>query len=253
MLVTMSVLALVMLMNVGMARPAAAQSADRQIVMVFAYPNTDFYGKWTELLYTEAFRRLNMELVMKSYPGERAAMMVSEGRVDGDLGRAPAFHEAYPQLIKVEEAPAFLKLMAFVTDPAIQVDGWESLRDTAYRVEYVRGTAAAEAMLPSLVKPENLSVINHWRLALRKLMAGRTDIYIEFEGTVLQNLAGDGEFKDADIRIAGVLLEVPVQAYLIPKHAELAPQLSAVLKAMKDEGLIERYRQMALEATGGTQ
>ena len=35
------------------------------------------------------------------------------------------------------------------------------------------------------------------------------------------------------------------------KHAEPASQLSEVLNVMKDEGLIERYQQMSLEATSG--
>lgn len=181
---------------------------------------------------------------------KRAAVMMVEGRVDGDLGRVPTFHGTYPQFIVVEEAPALLKLMAFTTDPDIQIDGWESLRGTDYRVDHLRGTTAVEATLPSVVKPENISAVNEWKQAVKKLIAGRTDIYIEFEGIVLQNLAADDELKDTDLHVAGVLLEVPVQAYLQPKHADLAVQLSDVIKAMKAEGLIEHYRQQTLEAMG---
>ena len=163
-IVTLSVLALMLLVNIGAAIPAAAQSANQQIVMVFTQPNTSFYGKWSEFIYTEAFRRLNVELVIKAYPAKRAAAMMEQGSVDGDLGRVPAFHGMYPQFIVVEEAPALLKLMAFTTDPDIQIDGWESLRDTDYRVDYLRGTAAVEATLPSVVKPENISAeICRWR------------------------------------------------------------------------------------------
>ncbi|MCB2145405.1 MAG: hypothetical protein KQI81_02955 [Deltaproteobacteria bacterium] len=69
---------------------------------------------------------------------------------------------------------------------------------------------------------------------MKKLMAGRTDTFIEAEEIGLHYLSSDKHFKGANIRIAGVLLESPVHAYLQPEHAKLALQLSTVLKKMKD-------------------
>jgi len=67
----------------------------------------------------------------------------------------------------------------------------------------------------------------------------------------LYYLENDAYFTDALIRIAGVLLESPVHAYLQPEHTELALRLSGVLKEMKAEGVVEKLQQEAIKATGG--
>ena len=58
----------------------------------------------------------------------------------------------------------------------------------------------------------------------------------------------EDEFKDTNIRSAGVMGAFPLNAYLLPEHADLAPKMSAVIKEMKAEGLIERYHQRAMDA-----
>ncbi|BBO78759.1 hypothetical protein DSCW_61760 [Desulfosarcina widdelii] len=250
-MVKMVVLAFLMVMSAGAPILFAGQSTYRPIVMATIQGPTDYYGKWGELIYTEAFRRLNVNLVIKVYPLERANLMVSRKQVDGDIGRSLAFYESYPHLIQVQEFPFSMKLSAFAVDPAIRIDGWESLRKTPYRVEYLLGSKLLPKKLAPLVDPEKLSSVTHWVQGLKKLMAGRTDIFLEAEGIVLYYLENDAYFKDAPIRIAGVLLESPVHAYLQPEHAELALHLSGVLKEMKAEGIIEKFQQEAIEATGG--
>ncbi|WP_319521289.1 transporter substrate-binding domain-containing protein [uncultured Desulfosarcina sp.] len=211
----------------------------------------EYYGKWGELIYTEAFRRLDVDLVIQAFPLERANRMVSRKQVDGDLGRSFAFHDSYPHLIQVEEVPFSMNLSAFALNPDIRIDGWESLKSTKYRVEYLLGSKLLPGKLAPIVDPERLSTVTHWVQGLKKLMAGRTDIFIEAEGVVLYYLANDPYFKDAEIHVAGVLLESPVYAYLQPEHAELALRLSGVLKEMKEEGVVAKFQQAAIEATGG--
>jgi len=55
------------------------------------------------------------------------------------------------------------------------------------------------------------------------------------------------EFKHANIHIAGVMEEIFLHAFLHKKHRSLIPKLSTVLYQMKHEGLIEKYKAMALE------
>jgi len=202
------------------------------------------------LVYTEAFNRINLKFEIKFYPIKRATLMLCAGDVDGDLGRITTFHDEYPQFVQVEESAATLKLVAFSTNPDIRIDEWESLRGTPFRVDYLRGTAAIESVLPSLVKIDNIYTLNNWKQGVKRLLSGRADIYIDFEGSVLPNLLNDAELKNVEIRIAGVLAELPVQAYLQPKHEVLAKQLAEVLKDMKNEGLIEHYRLKALSDIG---
>ena len=112
---------------------AEAETAKKPLVMALVRAKTDYYGKWTELIYTEVFRRLGMEFVIKEYPMERANVMLDTGQIDGDLVRSPIHHEAYPGLVRVEESPFSINYTAFAADPTIQIDAWESLRDTPYR------------------------------------------------------------------------------------------------------------------------
>jgi len=250
-IVKMSVLAFLMVMAAGTPLLSADQSTHQPIVMATIQGPADYYGKWGELIYTEAFRRLNVDLEIKVFPLERANRMVSRNLVDGDIGRSFTFYESYPHLIQVEEFPFSMKLSAFAVNPAIRIDGWESLRKTPYRVEYLLGSKLLPKKLAPLVDPEKLSSVTHWVQGLKKLMAGRTDIFLEAEGIVLYYLENDAYFKDAPIRIAGVLLESPVHAYLQPEHAKLALHLSGVLRQMKAEGAIEKLQQEAIMATEG--
>jgi hypothetical protein len=90
-----------------------------------------------------------------------------------------SIYESYPHLIQVQAFPFSMKLSAFAADPGIRIDGWESLRKTPYRVEYLRGSKLLPKKLAPLGAPEKLSSVTHWVQGLKKLMAGRTDIFLE--------------------------------------------------------------------------
>lgn len=79
---------------------------------------------------------------------------------------------------------------------------------------------------------------------MKKLMAGRTDIYVDLDIDLVEILRSP-EFIQSDIHIAGVVEEVVAHSYLHKRYASLAPKLSAILKDMKQDGLIEKYRIMA--------
>jgi len=50
-----------------------------------------------------------------------------------------------------------------------------------------------------------------------------------------------------NIHIAGVMEEIFLHAFMYKKHRDLVQKLSTVLYQMKNEGLIEKYKAMALE------
>ena len=92
---------------------------------------------------------------------------------------------------------------------------------------------------------------------MKKLIAGRTDLYVGPEMVLTQLLQSEElrqffqtkEAKGDKVRVAGVLEEIALHAYVHQTHHDLAPQLSTVLKAMKEEGLIEQYRALIEEET----
>jgi len=223
---------------------AAVESMPEQIVLTTSRSEGDPGAKWVILIITEALHRLDRELIYTQYPLKRGNMLANEGTIDGLMGRDEKFGTLYPNLIRVEEPMIFVKFSAFATDPTIQVAGWESLRGSTYRIEYRRGFEIAETHLAHLVDPENISLINDWTAGLKKLMGKRTDIFIELERTIMRELQTDA-FKDSGIRNAGVLHEIPFYLYMHKKHQDLASKLAAVLKQMREEGLIEKYEAMA--------
>lgn len=226
------------LLAAGFEMPAAA--AGQKFILVSGVPKDQGIGKWGYLVFDEAFRRLGMELDYQVYPPKRATELAVAGEVDGEVARHAQYAETYPSMVRVDEVIISMKQVAFAKDPLLKLENWDSLKGTNYRVDYRRGEQISEVRLPPVVKPENLNAVTDHIQGLKKLAAGRTDIYVGPADTVAP-LLQTAEFKDAGIHMAGVLEEILSYPYVHQKHADLAPKLAAVLKQMKAEGLFEQY------------
>ena len=103
-------------------------------------------------------------------------------------------------------------------------------------------------MLPS----DRLSSVSTPELGLRMLLAGRVDFYCELDAAVLNALYLP-EFKNVT-SVRPLLMygdTIALHPYLHKKHAELAGRLAAVLKQMKADGSLERFRrETKYEMTG---
>lgn len=197
-------------------------------------------------IYSEVFRRIGIQFDLKYYPPKRSSYLTDSEEVDGDVWRVYDYNDLHPNLVRVEEPTFFLNFTAFTTDPTLKLEGWESLRGTNYRVEYVRGGKKAKEKLTEVVAKENLSMANALSIALGKLEAGRTDIFVYPEPEVLLMMK-----ENKHIYKAGVMETITVHAFLIKKHQMLAPHISSVLKEMKREGLLETYK--SIVESGSTQ
>lgn len=213
----------------------------KKMIMVFTRPKHDCFGKWVYLIFTEAFKRMGMELVFENYPAKRCSYLADEGMVDGELGRVYSYNAAHPNLVRIEEHITSIRWAAYSIDPTIQLDDWKNFKGTDYKVEYRRGLTVAELKLSEVVKKENLSVVERIPQGLKKLLKGRTDIYVDVEETVTQYLITE-EFEHSKIRKVGLLEEETLHAFLHKKNKSYASKLSDVLKKMKQEGLFEKYK-----------
>lgn len=231
------------------AGQALKPSINKKMTMVFTRSKNEYAGKWTFLVFTEAFRRIGMELVFETYPPKRCSFLADEGMVDGELGRIFSYGETHPNLVRVEEPVTTAIWVAYTIDPAIKIDGWESLKDTHYKVEYRKGLAKSETRLSELVRKENLSSVNSVSSGLKKLESGRSDIYVDIEGTAKPFLLS-GELKGSKIRKAGNLEEETIHAYLHKKNKSYAPALSTALREMKRGGLFEAYEAIVRKEIG---
>ncbi|MCP4374096.1 MAG: amino acid ABC transporter substrate-binding protein, partial [Deltaproteobacteria bacterium] len=149
----------------------------------------------------------------------------------------------HPNVIRVEESHYTSGFIALATNPLIQLNGWKSLENTGYLVEYVRGSKISETNLPKYVKPHNLSAITSINQGVKRLILGRTDVFIDAESGLSSILRSDNVEKSG-IQIVGVLHKHTAHAFLHKKHKDLEPKLSSVLKKMKKEGLLNKYRKV---------
>lgn len=225
------------------------KAADRIILVGTEDVKNSMYGKWLTLVFTEVFRRLGYELQYEGYPASRASVMSGTGEVDGEISRVFEYQLSNPNLIRVNEALYPTSFVAFAAKPGIVLDGWKSLQNTIYKVEYRRGVMLSESELPRVVASDNLSYVTTAEQGLKKLIMGRTDLYVDVEFTIVEAILAlnPDEFDVSVLYQAGIMQKVDAYAYLHKKRAALVPKVIEILKAMKQEGLFEQYFRIALK------
>ncbi|MES2947264.1 MAG: hypothetical protein V4858_01870 [Pseudomonadota bacterium] len=228
---------------------AQAAPARPLILGADADPAT-FTNRWAALVFVEAFRRLNVPIQIINYPLARRTLLVDAGEIDVDGGRVYAYGEAHPQLIRVTEPWVEFNFTLYTANAAVRLQTLEELRATAWLVEYRRGILYCEKTLKALLPAERLSDISSEEQGVSKLLAGRTDLYCDLD-YVVREVLNAPKFKDAT-RVQKVLSfgSVPIYFYLQPRHAELAPRLSVIIKKMKEERLIELYQNQVAQEMG---
>ncbi|MBA5638275.1 hypothetical protein H3H37_14545 [Duganella sp. LX20W] len=203
-------------------------------------------GLLLTMIYTEAFRQLNVPLQIRVLPAMRASAEAVAGNVDGELVRAYDYGRMQPSLIRVEEPVLYLTVAAYAHKPGIKVQGWDSLHGSPYRVEYRNGYVVVRQRLESVLPAGSLSAVGGAEQGLRKVMLGRTDLYVDSE-EMLQPILQSDAFRGSGIYNAGVLERAPTYGYLTRGHEQLAIRLADVLRKMRASGQMERFRNIAYD------
>ena len=232
------------------AQPASAPAgAPVPIVIGTHQPTTTFQGRWVRRIYNEAFRRLDMPLAIAIYPLQRLTVMLDLGQIDGDIARVHGYAAAHPQAIRVEEPIYAMGWGLYAVDPAPPIATMADLAGTPLRAGYLRGVAICEARLKEQLPAEQVVPLTTEEQALNMLQSGRLNVYCGSEYTML-DLSLSPQFKTVKPRMLVKLGEsMPLHPYLHRRWAGLAPRLAAVLRQMREEGLIERYRVESLKET----
>ena len=211
--------------------------------------DTSFQGQWVRRIYTEAFRRLGLPVAMPTIPLQRLTEMLDRGELDGDVGRLHAHGASHPELVRVEEAMYDIVIGLYTLDPAIELVRVEDLAAKPWSATYVRGVAICERLLKPQLRPENLTSIVTDEQGMEMLALKRVDFYCSANHTIADVASRRRHRKHPMPRLALSLGTIPLYPYLHRRHAALAPRLAAVMREMRAEGLIERYRVEALAAT----
>lgn len=202
-------------------------------------------GNWYRRIYAEAFRRMGVPLTVVTMPTARMTAAVDQGEIHGQASRLRAYADSHPDQLRVEEVLHEVRLLLHAFGPAPKTGDPQRLDDLAtgkWLVEYKRGVVICEQLLKPRLPAERLSDVTSVEQGLKKLKAGRTDLYCDFDLAVRGELAMP-EFKGgAGFRHALDLgIGLPLYPYVHTRRAELAPRLAEALRQMKAEGLIERY------------
>jgi polar amino acid transport system substrate-binding protein len=218
----------------------------RPFVMVTDQPETTYEGKWQRLAYQEAFKRLGVPLEVDQMPTQRVTAMVDSGAVDGQFMRVLAYADMHPEQVRVDEPIYEVGFALWVSNPALTLSRLQDLAATSWIGVYKRGVELCQRSLSPLVPAERVSSVATEEVGLRMLLTGRVDYYCEIDAA-LQSALYSPEFKGVtSVRpLLTIGDRIVLYPYLYKKHAGLAPRLAAVLKEMKAEGLLERFRHEA--------
>ena len=216
-------------------------AAENEINLGTQKPLDSSSGAFLNLVYSEAFKRLGITFKYQHYPARRSTLLSNSGVLDGELSRIHYYNENHPNMIRVEEPHWTSGFIAVAVDSSIQLNGWDSLRNQDFKVLYVAGIKGCEVNLPKVVRPENLDVVMQNSHAFRMLLKGRADLFIGSEMDLVSDLESE-EFRSSPLKIVGVMEQFTGHAFLHQKHQTLVPKVSAILKEMKQEGLLDVYR-----------
>lgn len=205
-----------------------------------------FYGKWLTLIYTDAFKRLGYTLVYDAYPAKRASLLSDYGKVDGEITRVYNYNKKHPNLIRIEESHYTASFVAFGIKPDIKIEGWKSLKEGDYKIGNRMGVKKTETRLKELNIDQNKLIQSHTTLqGLKQALLGRSDIYLD----VLQNINDvfkENTFlRESKLKNLGTMESITAHAFLHKKNKLLVPKLNAILKQMKKEGTIIKYKHIA--------
>ncbi|MCP3892916.1 MAG: amino acid ABC transporter substrate-binding protein [Desulfobulbaceae bacterium] len=211
-------------------------------------PDSSWYKFW-DLAYTEIFKRLDVKLKIKYFPMKRASVEADVGRVDGEALRIYSYAAIHPNLVRVEEYLLSEKIVAYVnrSSEIRELKGWDSLLNTSYRVNYIRGSKICGDNLTRVVNKENLYTITNAIQGLRKLSTNRIDVYVASEPSVVSFISDPQNDLYGKIRKAGLMESINLYMYVHKRHKALAPQFAEIINNLKDESLVVRYWKTAFK------
>ena len=228
-------------------------SAGEALVLAHPFPKeASFAPGVLSLICEDAFRQLGLDVEVRMLPPLRGSIEADAGRIDGEVGRARAYADTHPNLVRVDEALLSFRVAAFTRIPGLKIANWDSLKGTPYRVEYRSGYVTFKAQLEQVLPlPELFQVHEDVRLAQGHVL--QAGLAVDHGRNLLQRQLAKLHKRYRDIYNAGLVQDTPVYIYLHKRHAALAPRLAEALSKMKANGAIGRHVATMLEEERGAE
>lgn len=237
-------IASIALLSVLVCLPFNSILASDAIVLAGSKQKGSPDGDYLNQLFSEAFKRLDIEYEYKFYPPKRGSKMADHGQVDGETNRAYSYAKHHPNLIRIDQPVYNTGIIAVVTSPDLRLNTWDSLKGTKLKVNYRDGIMIAHHNLRERVPRDNLETVKSAKQGLKKLLTGRIDVFVDTESTLAPMLLS-GQYESEKLWVAGVMEHITVHPYLHIKHRDLAEKLEATLEKIRAEGLHREFRERA--------
>jgi polar amino acid transport system substrate-binding protein len=199
-----------------------------------------------DVIATETFRRIGVELRLVKLPAERALLLANDGLEDGDLTRIAGLEEQYPNLVRVPEKLIDWDFAAFSKDDSIPAN-IEVIR--RHSVGLIKGWKIYER---NMAGAEHVTTVDDPQQLFRLLDRDRIEValYARWMGLALIQKQGLKNIHPLEPPLVSRAMYI----YLNKRHTKLVPKLAEALQALKREGFYQRiYREKLLpydKATG---
>lgn len=189
-------------------------------------------NRFAEQVLTLAYERLDIKVEYIRFPGARSVLEADKGNADGEVARLEKVLDRYKNLLIIPVPIFHSELTAYVhaDSETIDASSWQSLKQ--YTVATVRGFKLVENSLAG----SGLVSVPTSANAIKMLDKKRVD------AVVLNRVLAQLAIKETGVKrvkeILPPLERLPVFHFLNKKNAGLVPRLSAVLKEMQQNGIL---------------
>ncbi|MDP6777363.1 MAG: transporter substrate-binding domain-containing protein [Candidatus Latescibacteria bacterium] len=189
-----------------------------------------------------AFKRMDIPVTFKLYPGARALEISSSGKADGEIHRIWEIGEKYPTLRRVPTPINYIETVGFVRkDSNFDIKKCEDLKP--YRVATVRGIKHTEICSKGV---EALSVSNDGESMMKFLKMSRADVALDagFNGLIQLRKSGLESTIEPLPKALGKSL---LYAYVHEKHTALITKLDSEFQKMVESGEMSAIRERVMQ------
>jgi len=198
----------------------------------------DFNENYMEILLTEAYQQIGLDVDYIQYPAKRALYASNLGKTDGEMARIKGIDKEFQNLLMVEVPISSIDIVVFTKNKDIRVDGWQSLKP--YSIAITRGIRVIERGTKDL----EVSAFNTTEKILKLVSMGR------YDAAILTRVDGLGYVKKLNITNLTVLepplARVDLYHYLHKKHENLIPKINSSLLKLKESGRMKDIRDQFL-------
>lgn len=185
-------------------------------------PEDNYYIQYSVPLLTEVYNELNInpKFVFTSF--KRSLIDVDKGIADAEAFRASVVDTIYPDIIIVNEPLFYIRIMAYTSNPNLNVLSWNNL--AGLKVGIIRGIKLSE----EYTKNVDIVSSNTHEEAFKLLVKYRVDVVISGELVADKIISNYPNFNFNK----HVLEESPAYHFVNIKHKNLIPELEKAIKKL---------------------